>query len=83
MRVVVVRQPDEDVLLVGQEMQAAPVERHLGMTVARRHVCLAVGVKLLDRQFVLNAHVVTSLLTLTLPLRIVVTTPDGLTISRS
>lgn len=83
MRVVVVRQPDEDVLLVGQEMQAAPVERNLGLTVTCCHVRFAVGVKLLDRQFMLDAHVVTSLVTVTLPLRTVVTTPVGLTISRS
>lgn len=83
MRVVVVRQPDEDIRLVGQKVQAATVERNLGLTVARRHVRFAIGVKLLDRQFVLNAHVVTSLVTATLPLRMAVTTPDGLTISSS
>jgi hypothetical protein len=66
-RVVVVRQSDEDIRLVGQEVQSASVERNLGLAVARRHVRSAVVVKLLDRQFVLNAHVVTSFVTATLP----------------
>jgi hypothetical protein len=66
-RVVVVRQSDEDIRLVGQEVQSASVERNLGLAAARRHVRSAVVVKLLDRQFVLNAHVVTSFVTATLP----------------
>ena len=82
-RVVVVRQSDEDILLISQEVESATIERHLCIGVAGCNVGIAVVTQLRYCQFVLNAHVVTSLLTLTLPLRIVVTTPVGLTISRS
>lgn len=56
MRVVVVRKPDKDVLLISEEMQTASIECHFGLAVAGRYVRFAVVTQLLDGQFMLNAH---------------------------
>jgi len=82
-RVVVVRQSDKDIRLVGQELEPATIKGYFCLAMTRCHVRSAVVMKLLDGQFVLNAHAVTSLVTLTLPLRIAVTLPVALIISRS
>lgn len=83
MRVVVVRQPDEDVLLVGQELEPATIKRHLCLAMTRCNMGIAVVAQLRYSQFVLNAHVATSLVTVTFPLITSVTTALALTISSS
>lgn len=83
MRFPVRRKTNIHVGLVGQELKPATIERHLCLSMAGCNVGIAVIAQLRYGQFVPGAHVVTSLLTLTLPLRIAVTLPVALIISRS
>ncbi len=77
------RKANKYVRPIGQELEPATIKRHLCLAMTLCNMGIAVVAQLRYSQFVLNAHVATSLVTVTFPLITSVTTALALTISSS